>query len=100
MIRLTRYATLATQHLAELTKPLADEWTGYQAKWTAVRGAQLTQKGSASSANEASATARAALEVQLQTNVLTAALHHIGQPERAAAFFNQLLRQRKCRVFR
>lgn len=57
----------------------------------AVRGAQVTQKGTATTAADHSATARTALELQLQTVVLTVALHNIGQPERAAVFFQQSL---------
>ncbi len=88
---LTRYATLAAQNVATLGQPFADEWAAYKAKWAAVRGAQITQKGTTTAAAEQSTTARTALEQQLQINVLTIALQNLGHPERVTAFFQQSL---------
>ena len=58
---LTRYEALAKSHVADLGQTFADEWDAYKTKWTSVRGLQVTQKGTATSAADQSATARTAL---------------------------------------
>src|SRR5260221_1067683 len=88
---LTRYAKLADDNVPALGQPFADEWNAYKTKWAAVRGAQVTQKGTATGAADQSGAARTELELQLQANVLTVALQNIGQPARAALFFQQSL---------
>lgn len=88
---LTRYEALAKSHVAELGQTFADEWDAYKTKWTSVRGLQVTQKGTTTSAADQSATARTALELQLQKNILLVASNNLGHPERAASFFQQSL---------
>ena len=88
---LTRYTTLSTEHIAELGQPFADEWTTCKTKWNKVRGEQVTQKGTTTSAAEQSTTARTTLELQLQTNVLTVAIQNLGHPEREPFYFQQSL---------
>jgi hypothetical protein len=88
---LDHYAKAAAAHVAELDQAFADEWSAYETRWATVRGEQVKRKGAVSGAATQSGDARTALELALQRAVLTVALANIGQPERAAQFFNQSL---------
>ena len=88
---LTRYASLAAEHTAELSQPFADEWASYKTRWSKVRGDQITQKATTTGAADESHTARTTLEHQLQTNLLTIAIQNLGHPEREPFYFQQSL---------
>jgi hypothetical protein len=95
---LTRYAKAAADNKEVLGQPFADEWSGLKTQWIAVRGTQVSQKGTASTAADANTSARKALEIQLMVNILTIAAKYVGQPEKAAVFFNQSLLENPTRT--
>lgn len=88
---LERLITAANKHKGELGPELLAEFTALKATFSAAREGQIEAKGELANARAHVATTRSALELQLGKNILALAAHHLGNPERAADYFNQSL---------
>jgi tetratricopeptide (TPR) repeat protein len=88
---LDRYITAADKHKAALGPELLAELTALKTSFTTARESQVEAKGDLAHVRAALAAARVVLEMQLGKNILAIASHHLGQPERAADYFNQSL---------
>ncbi len=86
-MRLDTLISASTQHLPALTA----EFTGLKAQWVAVRGSQVTQKGTVSHAMDQEKALRAELEKTLMRTVLRVAMQFVGEEEKATIYFNQSL---------
>ena len=65
---------------------------GYEkTTFSTARDGQVEAKGDLAQARANLGASRTALELQLGKNILTIALHHLGEPERATDYFNQSL---------
>jgi signal transduction histidine kinase len=88
---LERLIAAANKHKAELGPELLAEFTSLKTTFSAAREGQVEAKGELANARAQVATTRTALELQIGKNILAIASHHLGNPERAADYFNQSL---------
>lgn len=88
---LERLITAANKHKAELGPELLAEFTALKTAFSSAREGQVDAKGDLAQARANVATTRSVLELQLGRNILAIASHHLGNPERAADYFNQSL---------
>ncbi len=88
---LERLITAAGKYQAQLGPELLAEFTALKSTFTNARDGQVDTKGELAQARANVAATRSVLELQLGKNLLTIALHHLGQPERAVDYFNQSL---------
>lgn len=88
---LDRFITAATKHQAALGPELLAEFTALKATFATARDGQMDAKGDLAQARANVAATRVVLEFQVGRNLLAIASHHLGQPERAADYFNQSL---------
>jgi hypothetical protein len=88
---LERLLTAANKYKAELGPELLAEFTALKNTFSAAREGQVEAKGELVNARALVATTRSALELQLGKNILAIASHHLGNPDRAADYFNQSL---------
>ncbi len=88
---LDRLISAADKHKAILGAELLAEFQGLKAAFATARDGQVDSKGELAQARADIATSRDVLELQLGRNILAIASHHLGQPERAADYFNQSL---------
>ena len=88
---LDRYITAADKYKDTLGPELLAEFTALKTSFTTARESQVEAKGDLAQVRAALAAARVVLEMQLGRNILAIASHHLGQPERAADYFNQSL---------
>ncbi len=77
-----------TKYKSQLGSDLLTEFTDLRTSFASVRGGQVQEKGKA---REQVRLTRRPLEIQLTDNLLTLAKQFVGQPERAAEFFDQSL---------
>jgi len=88
---LDRLIAAATKHQAVLGPELLAEFQTLKATFAAARDGQVDTKGDLAQARANVASSRDVLELQIGRNILAIASHHLGQPERAADYFNQSL---------
>ena len=88
---LDRLIAAATKHQAVLGPELLAEFQALKATFSTARDGQVDTKGELAQARAEVASTRIVLELQLGTNILAIASHHLGHPERAADYFNQSL---------
>ncbi|GAA5482738.1 hypothetical protein [Haloferula sargassicola] len=88
---LDRLIAAAEKYQAQLGPELLAEFTALKATFSNAREGQVDAKGELAQARANLAAARGVLELQLGTNILTIALHHLGHPERTTDYFNQSL---------
>jgi ATP/maltotriose-dependent transcriptional regulator MalT len=88
---LERLITAATKHQAALGPELLAEFQALKTTFATARDGQVETKGELAQARASVAATRGILELQLGKNILAIASHHLGQPERAADYFNQSL---------
>lgn len=88
---LDRFIAAAGKYQTELGPELLAEFTAMKTTFSTARDGQVEAKGDLAQARANVAASRSALELQLGRNILAIASHHLGQPERAADYFNQSL---------
>ncbi len=88
---LDRFITAAAKYQATLGPELLAEFNALKTSFATARDGQVEAKGDLAQIRAALAAARNVLEMQLGKNILTIAIHHLGQPERAKDYFNQAL---------
>ena len=88
---LDRLITGAAKYKAVLGPELLAEFTALKTTFSDAREGQVDAKGDLAQARANVAKTRTALELQLGKNILVIASHHLGNPERAADYFNQSL---------
>lgn len=88
---LDRLITAAGKYQSELGPELLAEFTALKSTFASARDGQVEAKGDLAQARANVAATRTALELQLGKNILAIASHHLGQPKRAADYFNQSL---------
>ena len=88
---LDRLIAGAAKYKAELGPELLAEFNGLKTTFSDAREGQVDAKGDLAQARANVAKTRTALELQLGKNILVIASHHLGNPERAADYFNQSL---------
>lgn len=89
VVLMDRMVDKATKFVADTGADMVTEFTAARSAFQNARTEQVEQKGEVSEAASLRRAARAALELQLQKNLLTIALMFVGQPERAKDFFDQ-----------
>ncbi|MBS0659502.1 MAG: hypothetical protein JSR82_14770 [Verrucomicrobia bacterium] len=88
---LDRVTAAGEKHAAQLGAELATEFKRLSDGFRAARGGQTDATGIVAGARSKVAATRTALERQLTVHLLTLALEHLGEPERAADYFRQSL---------
>lgn len=88
-VLMDRMVDKATKYVADTGADLVTEFTNARTAFQNARTEQVEQKGEVSEVASLRRQARAALELQLQKNLLTIALMFVGHPERAKDFFDQ-----------
>lgn len=86
---MTRIITASAAHTTALGNGMVGEFATLKQAFITARGQQLTQKTMVQQASGSSEQTRDALEIQLTKNLLTIALHNIGNTSAAAQFFDQ-----------
>lgn len=87
---LDRLIAAADKYKTALGPELLAEFTALKATYAGAREGQLDAKGDLAQARADLAAARTVLELQLGRNILAIASHHLGHPERAADYFDQI----------
>ncbi|MBI4944919.1 MAG: hypothetical protein HY840_00800 [Bacteroidetes bacterium] len=78
-----------TRHVAEITQPVVDEFTAIRASFSSSRTEQLQGMEVVDAESSEIATTRAALEFQLNKNLLILAIEYLGNVDRGMDFFDQ-----------
>jgi hypothetical protein len=84
---MTNMEKACLKHAAELPGDFAAPFSETLTLYTVARTAQQEKVGAIEGKQDAKSTARAELERQLQTNLLTLALDYMGQPDRCTTYF-------------
>jgi hypothetical protein len=84
-----RYLTVLTNHAADFPATFLGAYALVQNTFVANRAAQTTAKGNVDAERSDLATTRPALALQLTTNLLTIALHYVGDESKSDVYFDQ-----------
>lgn len=86
---MNRFVDTADAHKTELGQAFHDEFVALRDAFTTARQAQLGKKSAVSGAKSDAKAARKVLTKQLMVNLLTIAAKNVGEPDKAAVYFDQ-----------
>lgn len=86
-----RYKNVLATHAADFTPAVVTDYNTAQALFVTNRNAQQGAMGNVAAERSDITTTRTALATQLTTNVLTIALHYVGDESKADVYFNQAI---------